>query len=181
MNDHITEEPFDADLEPPSKSQRKREADQVLEFARELTDLAPQDLDSIGLTDAIASAVSEQRRIRSGSGARSAGKRQLHYLAKLLRKDEDRLPEWREACAQVKLPKQQEVESFHAVERWRERLLDSGSGKRQQALTDFKDANPQADVQQLRQMLRNFDKQNSDSGRTRLAREIFRWLREAVA
>lgn len=171
-----TEESDDTEELKPSKSQLKREADAVLDFARTLGTIPDAELAQIELPEDIAAAVHQLRQIN----ARSAGKRQLHYLAKILRKNPQQLPALQAASERVRLPAQLETQAFHNVERWRSRLLESDSAKRKQALTDFKIQQPRADLQQLRQLLRNHDQQRSDDGKKRLARELFRWLRDAM-
>lgn len=160
----------------PSKSQRKREADEVLAFARELSEMAPTDLDRIDLGEPLRHAVGQLQQINQ----RSAGKRQLLYVAKLLRKQEENLPAWKDACAQIKLPEKLEVRSFHLAERWRDRLMQPKSGGRNEALTEFIQTFPESDTQKLRQLLRNLDRQNSADTEKRLSRELFRCLRDAI-
>ncbi len=169
-------DPEDDDTGRPSKSQRKREADAILDFARTLGEISESELAQINLPEDIATAVKHLRDIT----ARSAGKRQLHFVAKLLRKQQEQLPIWQAACEQARLPSQQETRAFHDVERWRSRLLDPNQDNRQQALTEFKERQPSVDIQQLRQMIRNYDQQRSDDGKKRLSREIFRWLRASL-
>ncbi len=171
-----TEESDDVADQRPSKSQLKREADAILDFARTLGTIPDAELAQIELPEDIATAVQQLRQIN----ARSAGKRQLHYLAKILRKNPEQLPEWQAASERARLPAQLETQAFHNVERWRKRLLQADPGKRKQALTEFKSQRPSADMQQLRQLLRNHDQQRTDDGKKRLARELFRWLRETM-
>lgn len=170
------DESGDAEELKPSKSQLKREADEVLDFARTLSTIPDAELAQIELPEDIAMAVQELRRIN----ARSASKRQLHYLAKIMRKNPEQLPQWQAASERARLPAQLETQAFHNVERWRSRLLESDSAKRKQALTEFKSQQPMADIQQLRQLIRNHDQQRSDEGKKKLARELFRWLRDAI-
>lgn len=166
----------DNELDRPSKSQLKREADAILEFARTLGEISESELSQIDLPEDIAVAVQHLRQIT----ARSAGKRQLHFVSKLIRKQQEQLPQWQAACEKARLPSQLETQAFHSVERWRSRLLHAKPENRQQALTEFKDKEPQADIQQLRQMIRNHDQQRSDEGKKRYSREIFRWLRASL-
>lgn len=171
-----TEESDDAEELKPSKSQLKREADAILDFARTLGTIPDAELAQIELPEDVAAAVQQLRQIN----ARSAGKRQLHYLAKIIRKNPEQLPKWQADSERARLPAQLETQAFHNVERWRSRLLETDSEKRKQALTEFKSQQPAADMQQLRQLIRNHDQQRSDDGKKRLARELFRWLREAT-
>ena len=63
----------------------------------------------------------------------------------------------------------------HRLERWRERLIGEGDG----ALTEFLDAYPQTDRQQLRALVRAA-RRDSERGRPEVPRKLFRFLRETV-
>ena len=70
-----------ADAPAPSKSQRKRDAQALLDLARQLAALPGVRFDALSLPDELAEALREARALRPG-GAR---KRQLKFVAKLLR------------------------------------------------------------------------------------------------
>ena len=62
---------------------------------------------------------------------------------------------------------------FHQLEKLRERLIQDD-----QALSEFIDQHPQADVQQLRTLIRNARKEADANKPPKSSRELFRLLRE---
>jgi len=71
--------------EPESKSQRKRDAHQITELARQLVAMKPKALAALPLDPDIRDAITHCAEIRS-HGAR---KRQLHFVSKLLRSSDN--------------------------------------------------------------------------------------------
>ena len=63
----------------------------------------------------------------------------------------------------------------HALERWRERLINEGDA----ALAAFIDAHPRADRQQLRSLVRAA-RRDTERGRPEAPRKLFRLLRELM-
>jgi ribosome-associated protein len=66
---------------PPSKSARKREAHALQKLGEQLIGLAPADLATLPLTEALLDAIQEARRLKS----RAALSRQRQYIGKLMR------------------------------------------------------------------------------------------------
>jgi ribosome-associated protein len=155
----------------PSRSQRKREAEAVLELAERLVGLPDARLQQLALPAPIADAVRDTRRI----SAQVARKRQLHYLAKLMRREDDELlDELRRALEHDRSEARRETAALHRVEAWRERLLNDGDA----ALGDLADAHPELDRQHLRQLIRNAREERLHNRPPVAFREIFRVLRE---
>ena len=71
---------------------------------------------------------------------------------------------------------QQTVNQFHAVEQQRDLLL-SGD---EEALTDFFNRYPNADIQRIRQWLRQAKKQAEENKPPTAARQLFVYLRELM-
>jgi ribosome-associated protein len=131
------------DLGRPSKTQLKREAHELQQLGRDLSELPAARLASLSLPDGLRDAVMELRRTRSHEGRR----RQLQYVGKLMRQA-DAQP-LREAVAQLKLGPAQDSLRLHQAERWREELLAADDG-----LTRWVQAFPATDVQRLRTLVR---------------------------
>jgi len=166
----------DDELSPPSKSQRKRDAENFLRLGKKLGDLASTELAQIPLEDNVRAAVQEMQKI----GSFGARKRQQHYLAKLLRKCD---PEPIEAAlVSVHHTSRENTKQFHTTEEWRDRLINERVG----AVTEFLREFPKTDKQRLRQLLRNHDreraKMDDDQPRgTKSSREIFKLVRTQVS
>ncbi|MCW5577586.1 MAG: DUF615 domain-containing protein, partial [Dokdonella sp.] len=83
---HDNETPGDALATPePSRSQRRRDALDVLQLAQALASLSPAQLAPIPLTDPLRDEVQRTRAVTS----HIARKRQLAFLAKQMRREDD--------------------------------------------------------------------------------------------
>ncbi|GAB4289320.1 MAG: ribosome biogenesis factor YjgA [Thiohalomonadaceae bacterium] len=161
---------FDDEDIGPSKSQRKRDAHELLDLGAALVELAPQQLAEIPLAEEVLAAVKEARSITT-HGAR---KRQLKYLGKLLRQADD--APIREALERLQGRHALTVAHHHQCERWRDRLIAEGDA----ALTELLDEFPHADRQQLRQLMRAAQTEQAKDKPPQSARALFRALRELI-
>jgi ribosome-associated protein len=154
--------------EPPSKSQRKRDAHALFELGRALVALDPATLQSLPLDRALREQVEFARAIK----ANVARKRQLQYIAKLLRRmDTGPIVEAIEA---TRLASRLQATRHHCVEAWRDCLLAEGD----QALTALVANRPETDPQPLRQLLRKARREAAADRPPAAARQLFRLLRE---
>jgi len=154
------------DAEFVSRSQNKREVEALQQLGAALVDLAPAQLDSIALPDALAAAVREAQRIRS----HEARRRQLQYIGKLMRSVD---PEpVRAALAAIAGQSAAARARHRRLEDWRARLIDDDG-----ALTEFAAGHPGADLQALRALIRNARRELAEGRPPRAQRELFRVLR----
>ena len=117
----------------------------------------------------------EQTRRITAHGAR---KRQLAFLAKQMRReDEETLEAIRDALDEDGVAARREVATLHRVESWRERLLAEGDA----ALAELLEEHPGADRQHLRQLARNAHEEKLRNKPPRAFRELFRELRLLLA
>jgi len=151
-----------------SKSQRRREALELKALARTLISMSPARLDRIPLDPPIRAAVDEARRIRSNV----AGKRQLQYVAKLLRRCD--LEPITPAITALDRDAQQLTARQHRAERWRDYLIDSGD----QALSSLLRQRGDVEAQAIRQFVRSARAQAASDKPPAAARSLFRLLRE---
>lgn len=158
----------------PSRSQRKRDAEAVLELAERLVELPPSQLAKLPIADPIRDAIAETRRIT----AQVARKRQLHFLAKQMRREDDEaMDAIRQALDHDRATARRETAALHQLERWRERLLDEGD----EALGELADAHPALDRHHLRQLIRAARDERIRNRPPHSFREIFRVLKEVFA
>ena len=162
---------WDAYYGGPSRSMEKREALDVLALAKELVALAPRALERVPLSDALREHVMEARRIT----ANIAHKRQVGFLAKQMRKREDELPAIRTALEAPKVEHQRAANALHRIEEWRARLLNEGD----EAINELLLALPQADRQQLRQLVRQAKQEAEKNKPPAAARALFRVIQAA--
>ncbi|NWG87131.1 MAG: DUF615 domain-containing protein [Hydrogenophilaceae bacterium] len=151
----------------PSKSQKKREMHALQDLGEELVKLSQDRLDKLDLPEALYDAVMDARRFTK----HEARRRQMQFIGKVMR-DIDTEP-IAEQLAELKGESDAAKANFHAIERWRERLLADDA-----ALTDWLAQHPSDDSQQLRNLIRNARKEAADGKPPKSSRELFRWLRE---
>jgi ribosome-associated protein len=154
----------------PSRSQKRRDALDVLELAKALVELTPAQLSRVPVPEATLPHIEDARRITSNI----AHKRQLAFLAKQMRKlDDEELQAMRDALDEKSDASRAEAAVLHRVEAWRARLIDGGDD----ALSDLLDMHPDADRQRLRQLVRNAQDEKKRGKPPRAFRELFRELR----
>lgn len=155
----------------PSRSQQRREALEVLELARRLSEMTPQQIARLPVPERLLSHIDDTRRITS----HGAHKRQLQYLAKQMRREDDEtLEAIRDAVDANGHAAREQAAMLHRAEQWRDRLIADGDA----ALAELLDAYPQADRQHLRQLARNAHEERLRNKPPHAYRELFRELRE---
>lgn len=159
---------FDPTTLPPSRSQRRRDALDVLDLAARLVALTPSQLREVPLDDSLLEAIRLAQRI----SAHIAHKRQVHYLAKLLRPRED-LDAIRIAVDKPLEMRRQETAHLHLLEDWRKRLLDDGD----EALGELVERYPAADRHRLRQLLRQAHVERRENRAPSAFRTLFQELK----
>ncbi len=168
------QDPETGEFLSPSRSQQRREALEVLELARQLSELTPQQLSRLPVPDGLLPHIAETRRITS----HVAHKRQLQYLAKQMRREDDAtLEAIRDALDVNGNAARVEAAMLHRAESWRERLIADGDAALGELLADY----PQADRQHLRQLARNAHEEKLRNKPPHAYRELFRELRELFA
>lgn len=159
----------------PSRSEQRRAALDVLELGEQLVALSAAQLARLPIPDDLMPHIRETQRITS----HIAHKRQLAFLAKQMRKLDDAvLDAIRDAMSKDGEAARRETALLHRAEALREALLgDDGDA----VLTDLLAANPQADRQKLRQLVRNAREERAKNKPPRAFRELFRELRDLLA
>ncbi len=167
MHDFDDDPEFLEDDDFISKTQIKREMHELQELGQRLLNLNPSQQAQLPLSDKLQQALETDRRISS----HNAKKRHLQYVGRLMRRENvdairtylERLDSSTEAFNQ----------RFHQLEVWRERLLNEGN----EALTEYLNLYPEAEVQQLRQMIRKALKERKENKAPASSRKLFRYLR----
>ncbi|GAB3475392.1 ribosome biogenesis factor YjgA [Azotobacter salinestris] len=154
--------------EEKSKSQVKRELHALQELGERLTTLRPEQLDRLPLTDALRRALLDA----SKHTAHIARKRHIQYIGKLMRdQDVDAILALFE---QLDASSRQYNERFHALERWRDRLLDGGDDALEAFVGDY----PGTDRQHLRGLVRQARHEVEQNKPPAASRKIFKYIRE---
>jgi ribosome-associated protein len=169
VDKNVTEsKDFPDQPEEISKSQRKREAQDIKTLASRLIALKPAKLAQVPLDEQLMSEIERARNIRSNV----ARKRQLLYVAKLLRR-EDVAP-LAEALESFDDAARQLTARQHRSEAWRDHLIGLGDPAVGELLEQRRDANAQT----IRQLVRNARLEEKKNKPPAAARSLFRLLRE---
>ena len=157
----------------PSRGELRREALGVLELAHRLVEQPAARLLQLPMSeDLVALAIAAQR-----ITAQIARKRQVGFLAKKLRREDDEtLDALRAAMEHDKADSRRDTAALHRVEAVRDRLIAEGDS----ALAELLDEYPQADRQHLRQLARNAREEKLRNKPPHAFRELFRELRELM-
>lgn len=135
-----------------SKTQKKKQMDELQDLGMELTNLSSETLKKLALPEDLYEAVREYKKITSNS----AVKRQRQYIGRLMR-DIDPTP-IREFLAKLKGDNQAHNAFLQRVEQARTRLLANDD-----ALTQFIADYPHADASSLRTLIRNARKETEQN------------------
>ncbi|MEM5427181.1 ribosome biogenesis factor YjgA [Cupriavidus oxalaticus] len=164
--------PEPEDDEPKSKSQRKRDMTALQDLGAELEALPKDRLARVPMRESLADAIHEARRTTSHEGKR----RQMQFVGKVMRGlDDDEVEAIRAALEGFKGTSKAETARMHLIERWRELLLADDA-----ALTRFLGEHPVADVQSLRNIIRNARKEKEQAKPPRYFRELFQAIKAAL-
>jgi len=143
----------------------------VLALAERLVELPATRLKALPLPDPLRDAIRDTQKITS----HVAHKRQLHYLAKLMRREDDELLDTlRRSLEHDRADSRRETAALHRLEAWRERLLEEGDA----AFGELADAHPALDRQHLRQLIRAAREERLKNKPPAAFREIFQVLKE---
>ena len=159
----------------PSRSANRRAALDILELGEQLVALSAAQLARLPIPDEVMPHIRETQRI-TAYGAR---KRQLAFLAKQMRRqDDEALDAIRDALGKDGEASRRETAAMHRIEALRDTLLgDEGDA----AMTALLDDYPGADRQKLRQLVRNTHEERKRNKPPHAYRELFRELRELTA
>jgi ribosome-associated protein len=165
-----TGEPDDKPVyDGPSKTQRKNDAHALQTLGAALVALNRERLAQIDLPESLRDAVLAAQRITAHEGRR----RQLQFIGKLMRNVDPgpiqtRLDEWNSVSTE-------QIAHMHRIERWRDRLLAEPA-----AMGELAAEFPRADLQQLRTLIRNTQREREQNKPPKNFRALFQSLREIM-
>lgn len=155
-------------VERPNKSQLKREQQEMQLLIDRMTGLTDKELLSLGMTEDGIEEVARVRALRP-SGARN---RQIKYCVKQMQRED-----LSEVIAYLTDRRSQQLavnQAFHELEMLRERLLEEGDKAMGELLARW----PDLDRQQLRQMVRDAQREKEKGKPVGAGKKLFRYLRE---
>jgi ribosome-associated protein len=161
---------FEQEYDRPSKSQLKREMTALQKLGEDLVAEPRDRVKRVPMPEDVRDAILECQKIKDHEGRR----RQLQYVGKKMRSlDEEEIAAIQRTLDSWRGASKAETAAMHALERRREKLLADDA-----ALTDLKSEFPEADVQQLRTLIRNARKEQAESKPPKAYREIFQILKQ---
>lgn len=165
---------LEEEYDRPSKSQLKREMTALQKLGEQLVNESTDRLKRVPMPDKLRDAIMECQKIRHHEGRR----RQLQYVGKIMRSlDEEALTQINNTLDSWKGLLKADTVLMHAIENQREKLLSNGSA----ALTEFVHQYPDADIQQLRTLIRNAKKEMAENKPPKSFREIYRQLKQLMS
>lgn len=150
-----------------SKSEIKRDAEALKKLGEKLVELTPAKLDKIPLDDNLQEAICLAQRLQ-----KEARRRQLQYIGKLLRNTD--VEPIQEALDKIENKHLQQQVVLHKLELLRDELIEQGDTALTRLLNDY----PQADRQQLRNLIRSAKKEKEKNKPAKAYRELFQCLKE---
>jgi ribosome-associated protein len=151
----------------PNKTQIKKDMAVLFALSEEISELSSTQLKYLELPENIHKALVEV----SGMPHKSARKRLLKFITGQLHKID--VEPILEKLAHMKNKSAHAVREHHTVERWRGMLIAGGND----ALTELLNEYPHADRQQLRQLLRNAQKEAEATKPPKSSRLLYRYLK----
>jgi ribosome-associated protein len=156
----------------PSKSAIKRQMTALQKVGEELVGLSDRELAKIPLdSELLHLAILETRRIRSNN----ARKRHMQYIGRLMRGIDAESIE--KALKNLHQRRQGTSDAFHELEQLRDTFLTEGLSALEQLMERF----PDADRQHLRQLLRQYQREQEQNKPPAASRKLFKYLRELSA
>jgi ribosome-associated protein len=155
----------------PNKTQLKKEFAELFALGEEMSKLTSAQLTTLELPEKIHNAVSEAM----GMQLNGARKRLLKFIAAQLHKID--IEPIVAKLDRIRSKSVHAVREHHLAERWRDRLVAEGND----ALTELLDEMPLADRQQLRQLMRNAQKEAETSKPPKSSRLLYRYLKGLFA
>ena len=151
-----------------SKSQVKRELHALQDLGQRLTTLKPDLQDKLPLSDALRRALADAPK----HTANAAKKRHLQYIGKLMREQD--IDAITALIDQLDASTRQYNERFHALERWRDRLIGGDDAVLEAFVSDYHDT----DRQHLRGLIRHAQHEATHNKAPTASRKIFKYIRE---
>lgn len=161
----------DIEIEYVSKSQMKRDMHALQALGEKLVELNDEHLQEMNLPDNLFNAIQEVKRIHQ----RGARRRQLQYVGKLMRKVD--AEEIQQRYDDITLQSNKAVNLLHKIEEWRNRLLEEGDHGLEAFLQNY----PQADRQQIRQLVRAAKTEHHQNKPKKSYRNLYQLLKTYIS
>ena len=157
-------------LGKPSRTRKKRTAEEVQKTGEQLLSLGDAQLNALELIPELREAVVAARGMKS----RGARRRQLQYIGTLMRRiDASQL---RQRMDGLMLQTSEEARQFKQAERWRDELAAGDRERYEWLLTNYPDMDPD----RLAQLTEAAGKDKPTAEQRRAGKVLFRFLRQFI-
>lgn len=148
-----------------SKSQVKRDLLALKALGKELLGLPVKDLDKLNLSERLYEAL-----VKAHGMTHGALKRQIGFIGGLMvHEDYETI---KQSIEKIRQEHNGEVKQFHQLEQWRDDLLAGDD----QVMTILRNQFEDFDIQQVRQLVRNADKESLQNKPPKSSRLLFKYL-----
>lgn len=155
---------IDLELEEISKTEVKKEMVVLQQLGVKLVGLSDSQLSKMSLPENLLDSIKLAKTITKNGGL----KRQLKYIGKLMRYvDPEPIIQVMDDIANGN---KKDTQSLHLKEQWRDWLLEGGKDK----LTEFLNQYPSADMQRLRQLVRNHNTAKTEDKKKIISRQVYK-------
>lgn len=163
----MTQSPDDF-ADEKSKSQIKRELHALQTLGERLTQLKPEQLQRLPLSEPLRKAIDDSPKHK----AHIARKRHIQYIGKLMRNQD--IESIQAFIDQLDSSTRQYNERFHALEQWRDRLVSADDS----VVNNFFQSFPGSERQYVMQLIRQAKQEAEQSKPPAAARKLFKYIRE---
>lgn len=167
--DLVWQEEDDDEIIWVSKSEIKRDAENLKQLGQKIVDLPETALDQIPLDEQLADAVHLAKRL-----SRESYRRQIQYIGKLLRQRD--VEPIQNALDKIENKHNQQQVLLHQIENYRQSLIENGDQTINQLLQDY----PTLERQKLRALVRNALKEQEKNAPPKAYREIYQYLKQHI-
>lgn len=157
-----------SEVEPPSKSQRKRDMTALQKLGETIVNLPKSKFAKLVLPPQLAKAIIDARAIENPT----VRHRQLQYIGKVMRNVDSEAIQ--KALENIDQNSQQNHAKFQQLEYWREQLVSNTDEAFHQLLIQY----PHLDRQYVNQLLRNIKKQLPPEKSASASKELFQYLKK---
>jgi ribosome-associated protein len=158
---------------PPSKSQKKRDMLALQKIGTQLVELSRDQLARMPMSDTLSDAVRHAQDISSHEGRR----RQLQYIGRVMRSED--VEPLRAALAALEGTSRAQTVALHALERWRERLIDDDDAL-DELIERYPAAREAQRIVELRTTIRQARRERDTQRPPKHYRELFQQLKDIV-
>lgn len=148
-----------------SKSDIKRELQELKDLGKELVELPIKDLDKLNLSERLYEQVVKAHGMKLG-----ALKRQVGFIGGLMVDEEHQ--EIKQHLDKIRQAHNGETKQFHQIEGWRDQLLAGDN----EVMTVLRNQFERFDIQHVRQLVRNANKETTQNKPPKSARLLFKYL-----